>query len=173
MQRRFVASCSGVSTRKYKYKIWSVLRVKHGDVAGLFNAQWCQKCQDAHTQTMWIGGTHAGLSFLFCSNQAVWEDIEASLGPDPTLGLWCQEIGLWLFIFLSIAVFTEVKDTEFSTWETVPTEIRGLLNKKTFQFFIALLKRCGELGLMLTWLVANDFLVGGPPHVDLQTVYFS
>lgn len=50
-------------------------------------------------------------------------------------------------LFLSIAVFTEVKDTGFST---VPDEMLGLLNKKTFQFIIALLKRCGELGIMLT-----------------------
>lgn len=91
------------------------------------------------------------------------------LGPDLTLGLCCQEIGLLSVLFLSIAVFTEVNLALFST---IPAEMTGLLNKKAFQFVIALLKRCGELGIMLTWLVANDFLVGGPPHVDLQCSVF-
>lgn len=74
-------------------------------------------------------------------------------------------------LFLSIAVFTEVKDTEFSTWETVPAEMRGLLNKETFQFVIALLKRCGELGIDM---IGSKWLPGGgsTPCGSSNSVFF-
>lgn len=54
-------------------------------------------------------------------------------------------------LFLSIAVFTEVKDIEFSTFfQHSLLKCRVCLIKRHFSFVIALLKRCGELGIMPT-----------------------